>query len=69
MPGPFGRERCVYALPLNDNPPMLRAGKVLQDSEGSFIADPNGVLVGVAEVWIARLLEARWTEDTRRLAG
>ena len=74
MAGPFGRERVVFALPLNGSvntnaqfqgPPPT----VLVDNHGNYIAGPDDTLVGIKGVWVARMMAARWTEDTRRLAG
>lgn len=62
---PFGRDRVVYALPINgvDQATM----KLLDDGAGALVADPSDVLVGIDRVWIARLLSAAPTTDTRRL--
>lgn len=68
-PAPLGRERVLFALPLDPGPALLRAPTVLRDRGPAFLADPQGNLVGVAAVWVSRMLTARWTEDTRRLAG
>jgi hypothetical protein len=67
-PGPFGRERCVYALPLNGQPPMpIRANAMLIAPNSNFVADATDVIVGAPGLWIPRLLTAGFTEDTRRL--
>lgn len=69
-PGPFGRARVVNALPVNGSAPVqLAAPAVLHDPDGAYIADPQGNLIGVAAVWVSRMLTARWVEDTRRIAG
>jgi hypothetical protein len=62
--GPFGRERCLFALPL----PVaeLSRGVLLKDQDGAMIADPAGNVIGVTRVYVHRMLYARWTEDTRR---
>lgn len=69
VPGPFGRERVVFALPFNGGgtPSGPLRSWVVHDNDGFHLADPDGNLVGRADVWIPRLLDARWTEDTRRL--
>lgn len=67
-PAPLGRERVLFALPLNPGPALLRPPTVLR-SGPAFLADPQGNLVGFAPVWVSRMLTARWVEDTRRLAG
>lgn len=70
LPGPFGRARCLYALPVNESPQQwLEPHKVVHDHDGAYLADPDGNLIGTNGVWVARMLGARWTEDTRRLAG
>jgi len=71
--GPFGRERVVYALPFNSHGNDVVPGfwyvrpKVLIGR--SLPTDPTGPSIGVPGTWIPRMLVARWTEDTRRLAG
>ena len=49
MPGPFGRERVVEALPSNKNrgAVQLAAAQVLHDAARCYLADPDGNLVGV----------------------
>lgn len=67
--GPLGRERVVFALPLAPGPALLSPPTVLRDPGSSYVADPDGALIGVPATWVSRMLTARWTEDTRRLAG
>jgi hypothetical protein len=68
--GPFGRERCQYAIPVNETPAQwLEPHKVVHDPGGAYLADPQGNLIGHNGVWVPRMMSARWTEDTRRLAG
>lgn len=64
---PLGRERVLYALPLNkDGPQLIRRAEVLQ---GTLIIDPAGNVLGVSgPVWVHRLLHAGPVADTRRLA-
>ena len=70
MPGPFGRERVVMALATNGTGPVwIDPHRVVGDDGGVYLADPTGVLVGLPGVWVARMLDARWVEDTRRLGG
>jgi hypothetical protein len=59
----------VFALPLDPGPTQLRAPTVLHDQDGAYIADADGNLIGRAGLWVSRMLTARWTEDTRRIAG
>lgn len=68
-PGPLGRERVLFALPLAPGPALLSPPTVLRDPGSSYVADPDGSLIGVPAVWVGRMLTARWVEDTRRLAG
>ena len=63
-PGPFGRERVVFALPTE--PTLLSPPEVFRDPGSAYLADPDGALVGLPAVWVNRMLTARWTEDTRR---
>ena len=65
--GPFGRERCVFALPMG--PVELARREVVKDHDGCLISDPDGNVLGVPGVIVHRMLSARWVEDTRRLAG
>jgi hypothetical protein len=65
-PGPFGRERVMSALPLDPGPALLSPPTVVHDAGSSFLADPDGALIGEPAVWVGRMLTARWVEDTRR---
>jgi hypothetical protein len=67
LPGPFGRERVMSALPLDPGPALLSPPTVIHDGGSSFLADPDDNLIGEPAVWVSRMLTARWTEDTRRL--
>jgi hypothetical protein len=62
--GPFGRARCLFALPLPWT--ELSRGVLLKDQDGAMIADAAGNVIGVARVYVHRMLSARPTEDTRR---
>ena len=59
----------MSALPLDGGPVALATPTMLQDSAGVAIADPQGNVIGEPGVIVHRMLSARWTEDTRRLAG
>ena len=65
-PGPFGRERVLFALPLEPGPALLSPPNVVHDPGPAYLADPDGNLIGTPPVWVNRMLTARWTEDTRR---
>jgi hypothetical protein len=69
--GPFGRSRVVYALPITENPlQWVKPNTLLVDPRAGAVSDPALDLIGKDKgVYIGRLLTARWTEDTRRLAG
>jgi hypothetical protein len=69
LPGPFGRERLIEALPTNKNagPLQLVAAEALHDSAVFYLGDPDGNLIGVAPLWVHRCLAASTTVDTRRL--
>ena len=71
LPGPFGRERVVEALPLNKagGAVQLAAAVAVHDAALGYLADPDGNLIGTPAVWVHRMAYARWTLDTRRLAG
>ena len=66
-PNPFGRERCLFALPLEPGPALLSPPTVLRDNGPAYLADPDNNLIGEPAVWVERMLVARFTEDTRRL--
>lgn len=70
IPGPFGNNRVVSALPTNKagGPVQLVVPVVMHDHTMCYLADPDGTLIGTPGVWVHRLLTARWTQDTRRLA-
>lgn len=68
LSGPFGRERCLYALPLGGvGAQQFAASRLLADTLGALVADPDSFTIGTYGVWISRLLTARSSEDTRRL--
>lgn len=67
LPGPFGRERVLFALPLDPGPALVSPPSVVRDAGLAFLADPDGNLVGAPGVWVSRMLTARSTVDTRRL--
>lgn len=66
-PGPFGRERVVFALPLEPGPALLAPASVVRDPGPAYLADADPALVGYPAVWVSRMLAAAITEDTRRL--
>ena len=66
LPGPFGRERCLYALPLDPGPSLLAPPCVVHDSDSAYLADPTGALIGVGAVWVSRMAVCPPVEDTRR---
>ena len=70
IPGPWGRERVVTAIPTNEaetGPALVDRGTVLVDSAGRAVVDPGGDRLGVPPLWVHRMLWARWVQDTRRL--
>ena len=67
VPGPLGRNRVVFTLPMA--PVQLRPRNVVHDGGGAYLADPDGNLIGTDRIIVHRMLAARWTEDTRRLSG
>lgn len=66
--GPRGRRRLVSALRIgefgNTQWHNLRRPKVLVDTWGFNLADPDGNFIGMPGVSVQRCLTARWTEDT-----
>lgn len=66
QPGPLGRERCLFALPLSPGPALLSSPTLLHDAGPAAVADPVLEVVGSPATWVSRMLTARWTEDTRR---
>jgi hypothetical protein len=66
-PGPFGRERVLYALPLDPGPALLRPPTLIRDQNVGNVADPTPVFLGREAIWVSRMLSADWVEDTRRL--
>jgi hypothetical protein len=69
VPGPFGRFRLVSALPLAQPPRQLVKPLVVHDTLFGYLADPSGNLIGVPGVWAGRVIDARWTDNTRGIAG
>jgi hypothetical protein len=66
--GPLGRERCIFAIPLNGSGPVQLGKLTALRGDGAYLADPGGNVIGEpTDVWCHRILYARWTEDTRRL--
>jgi hypothetical protein len=62
--GPFGRERCLFALPLPVT--ELDRGVLLKDQDGAMLGDAAGNVIGVTRVYVHRMLSAGKVEDTRR---
>lgn len=65
-PRPLGRERVLYALPLDPGPALLRPPTVIRNA--AFLADPSPALVGHEAIWVSRMLVATPTEDTRQIS-
>lgn len=68
-PGPFGRERVLFALPLSPGPALLSPSTTVRDQGPAFLVDPQGAMIGEAPVWVSRMLVCPPVEDTRRLGG
>ena len=64
LPGPFGRERLVWALPLINSGPPPRA-TLVNDERNNVIADASGNPLGRTDVWVARMVYAEQTQNTR----
>jgi hypothetical protein len=67
LPAPLGRERVLSALPLDPGPALLSPPSVVRDPGAAYLADPDGAMIGTESVWVARMLTARFVEDTRRI--
>jgi hypothetical protein len=68
IPGPLGRARLVFALPTNGDGPVNIASPLVLQGPLSYVADPDGNLIGsTSPVWVHRLVRASRTSDTRRL--
>jgi hypothetical protein len=66
--GPLSAERVTTALPLAGGPTLLEPALVLRDAQMSYLADPQGNLIGEHNAtWVDRLLPATVTGNTRRL--
>jgi len=62
------RDRVVSTLPNDNGPHLIDPPLVLRDSQMSYVADPQGNLIGEHNAtWVDRLLPATTTWDTRRL--
>jgi hypothetical protein len=68
-PRALGRERLLYALPLDPGPALLRPATVLRDPGAAVVGDPVPVIVGREALWVSRMLVALPAEDTRGLGG
>jgi hypothetical protein len=67
-PGPLGRERVLFTLPLEPGPALLEPMLVLRDESVNNAADPAPLIVGWPAVRVARMLTATVTQDTKRLS-
>jgi hypothetical protein len=66
--GPISYGHMVTALPLKDGPRLIQPARVMSDSDGTFLADPNGNIVGdVTPIWLSRIVMAVRTPNTRRI--
>ena len=61
--------RVLPACPLDNGPVILAPVSAVRDNGGFNLGDPDGNLIGKPAVVVHRLLGARWTENTRGLAG
>ena len=68
VPGPWGRQRVVAALPLGGGPLVIVTPTVVS-CDSVALADPDGNVIGEPGIIVHRMLSARWTDDTRRLGG
>jgi hypothetical protein len=46
---------------------QLAPALTIHDNQVFYLADPHGNLIGEPAVWVHRMLQARWVQDTRRL--
>lgn len=70
-PRPLGRERLVWALPLNPGPAFLRNASLVAAPSGQMtaIGDSLTVALGGDVVLVSRMLIATPAEDTRSMGG
>ena len=66
-PNPWGRGKLLTTLPLANGPRQLAPPTVGPDHDLAYLADLDGNLIGVAGIWVHKLLTATIVEDTRRL--
>lgn len=66
-PAQFGLNRVVPVLRLKDGPVLVQPPVVVHDNDLVYLADPQGNLIGVAGIWVHRLVSAAKVENTRRL--
>lgn len=74
LPGPLGRERVLFALPLSETPAQfLNAPTVLLSPRWAMLEDPTATpppVLGAGpdpdRVWVPRMMVGRKVEDTRR---
>ena len=66
MPGPWGRQRIVSAMMMNEPPRWIVPSLALK-SRSDFIGLPDGTLIGANGLWCNRILSATIAGDTRRL--
>ena len=65
---PWGRERVLAALKLNNNPPRINIqAQALADPDRVCLRDPDGGIIGAPGLWIQRLIQATRTRNTRGL--
>lgn len=70
LPGPLGRERVLFALPLSETPAQfLDAPTVVLAPRWAMLEDPTqpATVVGFDRVWVPRMIVGRKVEDTRRM--
>jgi len=68
LAGTLTRNRVIAVLPLNGGPSLLDPALVLHDAGMSYLADPQGNLIGEHNATrVSRILPATVTLDTRRL--
>jgi len=63
----FGRQRIVSALPMNEPPRWIKPPHAVAANNSTFLADPDGKIVGFNGLWCNRILTATNVEDTRRI--
>jgi hypothetical protein len=66
--GPISYGHMVAALPSKDGPRLIQPARVMGDSDGGYLTDPDGNIIGdVQQIWVSRIVMAARSPNTRRI--